>query len=381
MDESSNQQYSGIFNETQKERAKPFIRTIALFLVFCMLYQDAISGAGSDYASTLKSSYQKPITLPKKNVLLSLLSGVNSLVFGGSAYAQEKKKDPPPKQQSYSSPKPSPSPATTQPQAANPSAAVSAGSLLTKAGQALGIQRAEGNVPKGALVNFQITNQGWQNISTATKALGLNTISTLTSAVAATGAATTVKSNGNWNVQMTGAGSSITGLNQQGFGNVAGAFWNSHITNSSQTGALNGLFASNGSTIGGTHQYGLGNYARADNFSNINGLKQSGAFNYAQASNGSSLTNVRQYGVGNFTAANNFSHYRNINQSGAFNVISNNATRMNNINQYGLGNSISGNKGSTFTNINQYGALNKINNNLLSSFNNINQRGVANSMS
>ena len=88
MDENSNQQYSGVFNETQKERIKPFIRTIALFLVFCMLYQDVISAAGPDYASTLKSSYQKPISIPKKNVLLSLLSGANSLVFGGNVYAQ-----------------------------------------------------------------------------------------------------------------------------------------------------------------------------------------------------------------------------------------------------------------------------------------------------
>ncbi|MDD4182861.1 MAG: hypothetical protein PHT53_03465, partial [Candidatus Omnitrophica bacterium] len=87
MDESSNQQYSGVFNETQKERIKPFIRTVAFFLVFCMLYQDVISAAGPDYASTLKSSYQKPISVPKKNVLLSLLSGANSLVLGGNAYA------------------------------------------------------------------------------------------------------------------------------------------------------------------------------------------------------------------------------------------------------------------------------------------------------
>jgi len=89
MDESSNQQYSGVFNETQKERVKPFIRTVAFFLVFCMFYQDVISAAGPDYASTLKSSYQKPINVPKKNVLLSLLSGAGSLVLGQNAYAAD----------------------------------------------------------------------------------------------------------------------------------------------------------------------------------------------------------------------------------------------------------------------------------------------------
>jgi hypothetical protein len=96
MDESRNQQYSGVFNETQKERAKPFLKTVALFLVFCMLYQDVIAGAGSDYANSLKASYQKPTTVSKKNVLLSLLSGANSLVFGASAYAADDDPPPPP---------------------------------------------------------------------------------------------------------------------------------------------------------------------------------------------------------------------------------------------------------------------------------------------
>ncbi|MFA5337693.1 MAG: hypothetical protein WC330_05115, partial [Candidatus Omnitrophota bacterium] len=352
----------------------------------CMLYQDVISAAGPDYASTLKSSYQKPISVPKKNVLLSLLSGASSLVFGGNVYAEKIENQtppPPPPKQTQTPTKSSPPPAVT-PSAVTQSqisqAATTAGNWLTQAAQSFGVQKADGNVPKNAWFNFQITNQGWQKISTTANALGFNRISAIAGGIAATGASTTVKSDGNWNVQMTGAGSSITGLKQQGFGNIAGAFWNSNITNSTQAGALNGLFASNGSSITGAHQYGFGNVASAANFSKINGLQQSGAFSYARAYNRSSLTNIRQYGVGNFMAANNFSHYSNINQIGAFNAISNNATYMNRINQYGFGNTIMRNAGSSFSNINQFGAFNQLNNNKLSSFNNISQIGAFNQM-
>ena len=77
-----NQQYWGIFEEEKKKRFRPFLKCIASFLVFCMLYQDVISASGFNYTHLSKTTLQKTTQPPKKLDL----SWIGNL-FVGKVYA------------------------------------------------------------------------------------------------------------------------------------------------------------------------------------------------------------------------------------------------------------------------------------------------------
>ena len=83
-----NQQYWGIFEEEKKERFRPFLKCIAIILVFCMLYQDAISASGFNYTHLSKTTLQKT-TQPPKKLDLSWISNL----FVGEVYAQQNNKN------------------------------------------------------------------------------------------------------------------------------------------------------------------------------------------------------------------------------------------------------------------------------------------------
>ncbi|MFA6281443.1 MAG: hypothetical protein WCY05_02945, partial [Candidatus Omnitrophota bacterium] len=93
MENEINQQ-SGLISGMHTPYFKPWMRVVAFFLVFCMLYQDVIAGLGGDYTSALKNTFQKPTNTSKNTILSSLIKGVNSFAFGENAYAKEPEHEP-----------------------------------------------------------------------------------------------------------------------------------------------------------------------------------------------------------------------------------------------------------------------------------------------
>ena len=104
MDEGGERTYSGIFNETQKERFRPYIRFIAWLIIFCFVYQDIASAYGPDFANSLSAQFksskpriQHPVTQQPLNI--SWLTPIKSF-FIQDAYADDDdhKSTPPPQQ-------------------------------------------------------------------------------------------------------------------------------------------------------------------------------------------------------------------------------------------------------------------------------------------
>ncbi|MBU2102728.1 MAG: hypothetical protein KKF80_04975, partial [Candidatus Omnitrophica bacterium] len=112
MDEGG-RQYSGVFNEVQQARFKPFVRVIAFFIIACFLYQDVAFAAGPDFLTSLKTKstfLSQPNTSPRHPLDFASLIGPLKSFFISEVYAQGssiKKDNDQPKP---SSPKPTPAP-------------------------------------------------------------------------------------------------------------------------------------------------------------------------------------------------------------------------------------------------------------------------------
>ncbi|MCF7916257.1 MAG: hypothetical protein K9L61_00575, partial [Candidatus Omnitrophica bacterium] len=73
---------SGVFSEKKKERFKPWMKIISIFVIFCFVYQNIVSAAGAPpLASTLNLNYTPIATPSPENPLFS------NMIFGGRVYA------------------------------------------------------------------------------------------------------------------------------------------------------------------------------------------------------------------------------------------------------------------------------------------------------
>jgi hypothetical protein len=54
---------SGVFNETQKERFKPWMKVIACVVIFCFLYQDIVRAASPSPIFAYGAPYSRPAVL------------------------------------------------------------------------------------------------------------------------------------------------------------------------------------------------------------------------------------------------------------------------------------------------------------------------------
>ncbi|MCM8788145.1 MAG: hypothetical protein NC935_08920, partial [Candidatus Omnitrophica bacterium] len=91
---SKEQDWWGVFSEEVKERFKPFIKGICVFIILCMLNQDIVAVAGPDYVSNLKATFQKQ-TRPIRRLDLSWVRNIVISLFVEEALAgvEELKED------------------------------------------------------------------------------------------------------------------------------------------------------------------------------------------------------------------------------------------------------------------------------------------------
>ena len=121
MDKKANKTHSGIFNEVQSPRFKPWMRTIAAIVLFCFCYQDAISAMGGDYERTIKTMLQPSTIVPTiqhpTGLMVSLLPqkvyadspyGSDSFDGGGNNNGGSQTAYTPPPTPTYTAPLPTP---------------------------------------------------------------------------------------------------------------------------------------------------------------------------------------------------------------------------------------------------------------------------------
>ncbi|MFA6281122.1 MAG: hypothetical protein WCY05_01305 [Candidatus Omnitrophota bacterium] len=413
MKKNISRQYFGIFNETQWQRFKPCIKTVALFLVLCVFScgsnffvstneafaQNKIERLQIQEPPKVSSSSTQSSTSSSTN---SFTGGVNAAINAASSSAKsyyntavdtvrtgysavqntyQSYNQPLNSQATYSSQRPSYNSQSSTFSVVDPSIDPMANDLFNS----------------GIYLNRAVE----QDRNTK---------------VVQWGATIDVNQSGRDNMAMVFGEGSIASGSQTGKNNRMVSF--GQLENNYQTGNNNIMVGHN---MGNNSQRGNSNYIGADSSSSVYGVRQVGFDNSVLARNSSRYSNIGQYGsnniinnsnsilhnvaqtgIGHSISGNQFANLSNINQFGAFNKINDNFnSTFKGINQIGIGHSISGNRfadfnginqfgafnkmnkniASSFTNINQYGGLNKMNNNLASNFNNIKQYGLGNSMS